>query len=204
MNTIKKIMAVGLVAASCNLLATSACAAPVLSFGNSGSNSSHTYQVGDTVSLDLWISGLDGSDDLGGLDLAGFDLNLSFNGGVTGYQNTVFSTDLDDSVFYGLLANPTSGNDVNLFGLSLLGDLSLQASQLKLFTLNFSADSAGVSTLKLDDFILSNSWFREFASDNYLAEITVTDKSVSVPEPSALSLLLGALALVFVRRRRAV
>ena len=204
MNSIKKIMAVGFVLAACNLLAVSAYAAPVLSFGNSGSNSSHTYQVGDTLSLDLWTSGLDGTDDFGGLDLGGFDMNLSFNGAVTGYQNTVFSTDLDDSLFYGLLASPTSGNSVNLSGLSLLWDLSSQASQLKLFTLSFSADYAGVSTLNLSDVILSNSWFSEFASDNYLAEITVTDKQVSVPEPGSLGLLLGALALVFVRRRSAV
>lgn len=201
MKQIKKIIAVGLVAGVFNLLAASAYAAPVLSFGNSGGDSAHTYQVGDTVSLDLWISGLDSTDDLGGLDLAGFDMNLSFNGGVTGYQNTLFSTDLDDSLFFGLTAMPTSGNGLNLSGLSLLWDLSPQASAFKLFTLNFSADNAGVSTLKLDDFILSNSWGEAFASANYLAEITVTDKSVSVPEPGTLGLLFSALALVFLRRR---
>jgi hypothetical protein len=202
MKLVKKMMAVGLVAGAFNLLAASAYAAPVLSFGNSGSNTSHSYQVGDTVSLDLWLSGLDGTDDLGGLDLGGFEMNLSFNGGVTGYQNTLFSTDLDDSLFYGLVADPTSSSSLNLSGLSLLWDFSSQASQLKLFTLNFSADQAGVSILTLDDFILSNSWGIEFGSDNFLAEITVIDKSVSVPEPSALALLLSALALVFVRRRR--
>lgn len=201
MKQIKKIIAVGLVAGVFNLLAASAYATPVLSFGNSGGDSAHTYQVGDTVSLDLWISGLDSTDDLGGLDLAGFDMNLSFNGGVTGYQNTLFSTDLDDSLFFGLTAMPTSGNGLNLSGLSLLWDLSPQASAFKLFTLNFSADNAGVSTLKLDDFILSNSWGEAFASANYLAEITVTDKSVSVPEPGTLGLLFSALALVFLRRR---
>ena len=201
MKLIKKIMAVGLVAGAFNLLAASAYAAPVLSFGNSGSDTAHAYQVGDTVALDLWISGLDGTDDLGGMDLAGFDMNLSFNSGVTGYQNTLFSTDLDDSLFFGLTAMPTSVSGLNLSGLSLLWDLSSQASAFKLFTLSFSADQAGVSTLKLDDFILSNSWGEAFASANYLAEITVTDKPVSVPEPSTLGLLLSALALVFVRRR---
>lgn len=201
MKQIKKIMAVGLVASVFNLLAASAYAAPVLSFGNSGGDSAHTYQVGDTVSLDLWISGLDSTDDLGGLDLAGFDMNLSFNGGVTGYQNTLFSTDLDDSLFFGLTADSTSSNSLSLSGLSLLWDLSPQASAFKLFTLNFSADNAGVSTLKLDDFILSNSWGEAFTSANYLAEITVIDKSVSVPEPGTLGLLFSALALVFLRRR---
>lgn len=203
MKLVKKIMAVGLVAGAFNLVAASAYATPVLSFGNTGANSSHTYNVGDTVSLDLWIAGLDGSDDLGGLDLAGFDMNLSFNGGVTGYQNTLFSTDLDDSFFYGLSANPTSSNSLNVSGLSLLWDLSAQANQFKLFTLNFTADHAGVSSLGLDDFILSNSWGVEFASDKYLAEITVNDKSVSVSEPGGLGLLMGALALVVMRRRKA-
>ncbi len=203
MKHIKKILAVGVVsvvAGAFNLLAASAYAAPVLSFGNSGGDTAHTYQVGDTVSLDLWVSGLDGTDDLGGLDLGGFDMNLSFNGGVTGYQNTLFSTDLDDSLFYGLSAVPSS-NGLNLSGLSLLWDFSSQLSAFKLFTLSFSADNAGVSTLKLDDFILSNSWGEEFASANYLAEITVTDKPVSVPEPGTLGLLFSALALVFLRRR---
>jgi hypothetical protein len=201
MKHIKKILAVSVVAGAFNLLAASAYAAPVLSFGNSGGDTAHAYQVGDTVSLDLWISGLEGTDDLGGLDLGAFDMNLSFNGGVTGYQNTLFSTDLDDSLFYGLSAAPTSSNGLNLSGLSLLWDFSSQLSAFKLFTLSFSADNAGVSTLKLDDFILSNSWGEQFASANYLAEITVTDKPVSVPEPSTLGLLLSALALVFVRRR---
>ena len=203
MKLVKKIMAVGLVAGAFNLVAASAYATPVLSFGNTGANSSHTYNVGDTVSLDLWISGLEGSDDLGGLDLAGFDMNLSFNGGVTTYQNTLFSTDLDDSFFYGLSANPTSGNSLNVSGLSLLWDLSSQANQFKLFTLNFTADHAGVSSLGLDDFVLSNSWGVEFASDKYLAEITVNDKAVSVSEPGSLGLLMGALALVVMRRRKA-
>jgi hypothetical protein len=202
MKLIKKIMAVGLVAGAFNVLATSAYATPVLSFGNVGSDTSHAYHVGDTISLDLWISGLDGSDDLGGLDLAGFDMNLSFNSGVTGYQNTVFSTDLDDSFFYGLSASPTSSNSVNLSGFSLLWDLSSQANQFKLFTLNFTADHAGVSSIGLDDFILSNSWAEEFASDKYLAEITVMDKSVAVSEPGSLGLLMGALALVVMRRRK--
>lgn len=183
------------------LAATSAYAAPVLSFGNAGGNVSHSYNVGDTVSLDFWISGLDGTDDSGGVDLGAFDFNLSFNGAVTGYQNATFSSDLDDSLFYGLDAHTTSANGLNLSGLSLAWDLSGQASALKLFTLAFTADQAGLSTIKLDDFLLSDSWGSAFASDSFSAEITVNEKSTSVPEPSSLGLLLGALAAVLMRRR---
>lgn len=199
---VKKILAVSVL----GLVATSTYATPVLSFGNSGSNVAHSYNVGDTVSLDLWISGLDGTDGdgLGGLDFAGFDMNLSFNGAVTSYQNASFSTDLDSSLFYGLLANPTSSNSLNLSGLSLAWDLSGQANALKLFTLAFTAGQAGISTIKLDDFLLSDSWGTEFSSNSYLAEITVKDKSASVPEPSSLGLLVAALALLLVRGRKAV
>ena len=200
MNMFKKMMA----ASALCLCAGSALAAPVLSFGNAGANVAHDYTVGDSIALDLWVSGLDGSDDLGGLDLAGFDFNLSFNGAVTGYQGTTFSSDLDDSLFYGLDASPTSSNSVNLSGLSLLADLSAQASEFKLFTLLFSADHAGISSIKIDDFILANSWFGSFSSDNFLADITVNEKSVTVPEPSSLGLLLLALGALVIRRRNAV
>ncbi len=201
MNMFKKILAVS----AFGLAASSAYATPVLSFGNSGGDVAHSYNVGDTVSLDFWISGLDGTDGdgFGGLDFGGFDMNLSFNGAVTGYQNTAFSSDLDDSLFYGLDAHTTSSNSLNLSGVSLAWDFSGQASALKLFTLAFTAGQAGTSTIKLDDFILSDSWGAEFASNSYLAEITVNDKPASVPEPSSLGLLAGALALLLVRRRKA-
>ena len=186
------------------LLASSAYATPVLSFGNTGGDVAQTYYQGDTVALDLWISGLDSSDDQGGADLAGFDMNLSFNGAVTGYQNTLFSSDLDDSLFYGLAAVPGSSDSLNLSGLSLLFDLSGQASQLKLFTLVFTADQLGTSLLKIDDLLLVNSGFMELGAESFLAQIDVIQKPTSVPEPSSLGLLMGALALVYASRRKAV
>lgn len=200
MNMFKKMM----VASAMCLLASASYAVPVLSFGNAGTNVAHDYTVGDTIALDFWVSGLTGSDDLGGLDLGGFDLNLSFNGAVTGYQGTTFSSDLDDSLFYGLDASSSSSNSVNISGVSLLADLSAQASEFKLFTLLFSADHAGTSSVKIDDFILANSWLGGFTSDNFLADITVNETAVTVPEPSSLGLLLLALGAIVIRRRNAV
>lgn len=194
MNIFKKM----LVMVAFGALASSAYAAPILSFSNSGGNVAQSYNVGDTVSLDFWISGLDAA------DLGGFDMNLSFNGAVTGYQNTVFSTDLDDSLFYGLTADPTSNNSLYLSGFSLLADLSSQASSLKLFTLAFTAGQAGTSTIKLDDVLLSDALGLELGAESYLAEITVSDKPASVPEPGTLGLMLTALALVAARRRNLI
>jgi hypothetical protein len=192
MNMFQKILAMG---ALVGAFSANVFAAPVLSFGNSGSDIAQSYNLGDTVSLDFWISGLEAA------DLGGFDMNLSFNGAVTGYQNAAFSTDLDDSLFYGLAATPTSTNSLNLSGFSLLADLSAQVDALKLFTLVFTASEAGTSTIKLDDFLLADALGFELASASYLAEITVNSQPASVPEPGALGLMLGALALVWGRRR---
>lgn len=192
MNMFQKILAIGALAGA---FSANVFAAPVLSFGNTGGDVAQSYNLGDTVSLDFWISGLETT------DLGGFDMNLSFNGAVTGYQNAVFSTDLDDSLFYGLAAVPTSSNSLNLSGFSLLADLSAQADALKLFTLVFTAAESGTSAIKLDDFLLSDALGLELESESYLAEITVKGAPASVPEPGALGLMLGALALVWGRRR---
>lgn len=203
MNILRK-MLMGVVGSAFTLIADLSFATPILSFENMGSDINKSYYVGDTISLDLWVSGLDGNDNVGGSDLGWFDLHFSFNNAVTGYQNTVFSSDLNDSLFFGLSATQTSSNTVNNFGISLLFDLSSQANEFKLFTLVFSADQIGASILQLDNILLADSWANELISDNFFAEINVSETLVDVPEPSGWSLLLGIFALVVVRHRRSL
>ena len=63
---------------------SSANATPVLSFDASNADITKNYQVGDTIVMELWISGLTD------IDLAGFDLGLSFTSAVSSYQSTDF------------------------------------------------------------------------------------------------------------------
>lgn len=189
-----------MIAGALSLSALSSVAAPVLSFNNSNGNVAQNYHVGDTVSLDFWVSGLTGTNGAGGLDLGAFDMDFSFNGNVTGFQNATFSSDLSDSLFDILDANSTSSNALNLFGLSFSLDLSNQADSFKLFTLKFTANQAGISSIKLDKFLLGDFDGAPINAESFLADITVSD-SVSVPEPSSIALFLSALGLMALRRR---
>jgi hypothetical protein len=184
------------------LLASTAQAIPVLSFENANTNIQQTYFQGDTINIGLWISGLEGTDTSGGFDLGGFDLNLSYNGAVTDYQNTTFNSALDDSAFLFLSADQLSLHLTNLAGISVEEDLSGQADQFQLFTLAFTANQLGTSLLQLDSSLLSNSQASELLSSNFLAEITVVEKPVSVTEPGSLVLMgIGLFGIIHLRRR---
>lgn len=174
---------------------SSANAIPVLSFDASNADITKNYQVGDTIVMELWISGLTD------IDLAGFDLGLSFTPAVSSYQSTDFAPELSDQDFILLddwLVNP---GELNLSGVSLAPDLSAQADVLRIATLSFTALSAGSSWLSFDYSLLSDEFAEAFASTNFGATINVSNRPVTVPEPSALLLLILGISGLLVRAK---
>lgn len=176
--------------------AGNASAAPILSFDASDADVSKNYLVGDSVVMELWISGL------ADIDLAGFDLALSFNPLVTGYQSTLFAPALNDEDFIVLedwLFNPST---LILTGVSLAPDLSAQADAFRIATIAFTALSAGTSWLSFDSSLVSDEFAEAFDTTNFAAKITVNDHQVTVSEPSPLLLLLSLIAALSIRRCR--
>lgn len=177
-------------------VATVTQAAPILSFNNAQTDIAQTYQVGDTISLGVWLSGLED------VDLGGFDLNLVFNNAVSQFQNATFSADLDDSLFGDLAIVRPDANSLNLSGVSYDWDLSDQANEVQLFSLEFIAGSVGTSVLSFGSSLFSDGLGLELLTDNFMATLTVEGTPTPVDEPGTLAMLACGLALLTVRRFR--
>ena len=172
-------------------------ATPILSFDASNADITKNYQVGDTIVMELWISGLTD------IDLAGFDLGLSFAPAVSSYQSTDFAPELSDQDFILLddwLVNP---GELNLSGVSLAPDLSAQADALRIATLRFTALSAGSSWLSFNYSLLSDEFAEAFDSTSFGATINVSNRPATVPEPSALLLLMLGICGLLIRTKLA-
>ncbi len=180
-----------------SFIASSALAMPTLSFNNSDANISQTYNVGDPFSLDLWISGLE-TDDLGA-----FNLNLGFNGGVTGLLNADYASGLLLSDFF-THAPVIGANSAELVGASLSFDLSNQADAFQIATLRFDASSIGGSIIDFSSVLLSDAFGYELIADSFNADITVIghNRPTPVPEPPIFFLLLSGLGLGFLVSKR--
>ena len=185
---------------TCLSLPAVSSAVPVLSFGSAPTDFSVSHTVGDSFGLDVWLSGL--SD----VDLGGFELSLMFDAAPIGYTGTTFSDDLLSNNFFGSQASTVGAGRVDFSGVSLATDLSQQADALKLFTLNFDAQSVGVSNLVFTSTLFSNEVPLSFDAETRRATVTVEAAlpPVSVSEPETLSLfvVIGAVLLGWVRRRR--
>lgn len=188
---------IGAVACSWGLTfaATTAQAAPILSFNNAQGNFSQTYNVGDTILLDVWLSGLTDA------DMGGFDLNLTFDNAVSTFSSATFSSALDDSLFADLQILRPNADALSLAGVSLAFDLSGQADNLQLFSLVFTAGSAGTSVLGFDFSLFSDAFGSELLTENYIATLTV-EAPAAVDEPGTFLLLGLGLAMIASRRIR--
>lgn len=173
-----------------------ASAAPILSFDASDADINKSYWVGDSIAMELWISGL--SD----VDLGGLDLTLSFNPLVTGYQSTHFAPSLNDEDFILLedwLINPGM---LVLTGVSLAPDLSAQADAFRIATIAFTAIGAGTSLFSFNSSLVSDEFAEAFVTTNFTANITVNDRQVAVSEPSPLLLALSLVVALSLKRPR--
>lgn len=172
-------------------------AAIILSFNPTVQN----VPVGSSVDVALVISGLtDGA----APSLSTFDLDVSFNPAILGFDNATFGDpvlgDQLDLSGMGSLTSATPGVDtVNLFELSFdsPSDLNtLQAGSFTLATLTFNALSIGTSNLEISVNALGDS-----LGDPLTA--TIQSGSIkSIPEPPSLLLVsMGILGMIGVMRK---
>jgi hypothetical protein len=146
-----------------------------------------TVELGETVNVDIHISGLTGFDALGA-----FDLDLEFDDSILGFSGVSFGTQLDLFGFGSLQDASASGGvvDVSEVSMDLPFDLEdFQLDDFVLATIEFNADALGTSTLSYSQTILSDAWGIGFDPDLETGWIQVIAPT-SVPEPNILTLLL--------------
>ena len=166
--------------------------------------SNQSVGLSDSVLVDLRISGL--GDDI----LTGFDLDISFDDSILGFQGFTFVTGLGPGTINDV--TDSGGGIVNVFELSFETDEDLMASQPNDFvlgTFNFNALSIGTSALDIiiiglaGEFVFDDLLGMEVASE--LSADTQSGSVSVIPVPAAIWLFGTALiGLVgFSKRRQA-
>lgn len=168
-------------------------AVPILSFDNNMSDVNRVVDLGDTLTLDLWISGLD-VDDLGG-----FDFSVTFDGAVTSLMNASKNMALTEFDIFNLTP---ALNQVTFDGVSLFADLTTQADAFRLASFSFAAASIGNSVLMLENVLLSDAFGFELSAQSFVANVTVRDPAANpIPEPQIFVLFLAGALLISHRQR---
>ena len=162
--------------------------AAVLSFTPNAS----VISTGDMVNVDIMISGLEKSTDIGGFDfnINYDDLVLVYNSYILGNGLGVIPDDAEDCRWGDL-----GGGIINIAELSYLDDLSFQPDGFTLATITFTGNVAGTSALTFSDVVLGDTWGD---SVGFLQN----DGSIQVvPVPASLY-LLGSGMLFLINRRK--
>lgn len=151
------------------------------------------YFIGDIITADLKISGLQNE------DLGLFNLNLSYDDSILSYDSYTLGTGLGNGVMdISLADNFLTAGIINLAG--YVADTSPQDDEVILATLNFIGTGAGISELSIVDSIMysdSGSPLSLYASPNP-GFVNVNH----APVPAAAWLLgSGLLGLVGIRSR---
>ncbi|MEM5496186.1 PEP-CTERM sorting domain-containing protein [Paraglaciecola mesophila] len=164
-----------------------ASALPILSFNNAQSSVNETVNIGDTVSFELWFSGLE-TDDVGG-----FEFLLGFNNVVSSINSAVGNIALDEFDIFDVFANV---NNIDIYAVSFVGDLSAQADEFMFATLTFMASNVGVSQLSFSNLIVSDENASALDISVFDAQITVVDDTNNMPVPTPTSWGLFLVAVV--------
>ena len=167
--------------------------------------SSQTVALGDPVSVDVVVSGLDVSGEI----IRAFDLDATYDPSILSATDVLIDTSL------GGLLDSFGGFDlstpgvVDFFEVSLLSDSELEAIQgdsFTLATLLFDSIAAGTSPLGLVaeggfNVVVGSDW-TELTVQTGIGAVTVQDDGGgTVPEPSTGLLLVVALAVLATRRK---
>jgi len=163
-----------------------------LSFNPSAS----TINIGDSMDIDIAISGLE-NDNLGV-----FNFDIGYDSSVLTFNSYALGDGLGDiSLFeaedwsWGDLG----GGTINLSELSWLWDLSAQPDAFTLATLSFTGSGEGTSPLSFSNVALSEDGFSYFSADLTPGSVTVNNP---VPEPCTCMLLFfGVLGMVGIKRK---
>jgi len=168
--------------------------------------SSQSVGLGDPASVDLRISGL--GDEI----LSTFDLDISFDDSILGFQSFTFGTGLDTFGF-GTLNGATDfgGGLVNVFELSFDFDQDLidfQPNDFVLGTFTFDTLSYGTSALDIEVLALGGEFIFDPGLGYFVAKSLDADLqsgSISVvPVPAAIWLFgTGLIGLIGFGKRRA-
>jgi len=164
--------------------------------------------IGDIVSFDVKISGLEGDAfDPNAPSLSTYDLDVLFDSTILTYRDTTFGdpvlgNQLDLFGFGSIQSAADLGTLANVFELSLdlpFDLVDFQAGFFTLFTIDFDATAAGTSDASLSVLALGDEWGDPLDASVTNARIEV--KATSVPEPSILLLfVLGLVGLGFGRK----
>lgn len=203
----KQLLARFSLAAGAFFCAGSAMAAPiVVSF----SSSAQRINVGDVVTIDVHISGLDTE------ILSGYDLNFRYNSSILHWLSTDESSvlgQLGSSPF--VLNDPFAEGDLGMFASATVGDATLAANQANdflLFSFQLTGSTDGVTSFGLGGDLDVERNFTGLRSQSLNVDvgslcIAVGNAECAVPEPASYALvglgLLAAFAPATVRRRKA-
>ena len=163
----------------------------------------NTLNLGESVEIEVRISGLDGASALGV-----YDLNLNYDTNLFSFSNLIWG-------------DKSKGNQLDLMGFGSLQDSSSGSGWLNLFELSFD-DAPDLELFQASEFTLFSAVFTSIAlgsghffittptlGDAYGNDLLINSPSstqvriagIAVPEPSSLLLLLGLLAVIALRSK---
>ena len=161
--------------------------------------SNQTVNVGDTVTVDLRISGLG----IGAAPSLGvFDIDFGFDPSLLSFTSVLYGSGLDVLGFGSSQATTPGVGTVNLFELSFDAADDLNALQLDAFilaTLSFDAISLGTGSFPLSLNAVGDAFGDTLPVTVLGASVTVAS---AVPEPETWALLVAGLAILGLARHR--